>query len=25
MRDDHGEGGRKTTDEVAQFVKEALS
>ena len=25
MRDDRGEGGRKTTDQVAQFVKEALA
>lgn len=25
MRDDHGEGGRKNVDEVARFVKEALS
>ena len=25
MRDDHGEGGRKSTDQVAQLVKEALA
>ena len=25
MADDHGEGGRKTVDQVAQFVKEALA
>ena len=25
MRDDHGEGGRKTTEEVSRLVKEALS
>ena len=25
MRDDHGEGGRKTTEQVSQFVKEALA
>ena len=25
MCDDHGEGGRKTTDQVAQLVKEALA
>ncbi len=25
MRDDHGEGGRKNVDEVARFVKEALT
>ncbi len=24
MRDDHGEGGRKTTEQVSQFVREAL-
>jgi putative ABC transport system ATP-binding protein len=25
MRDDHGEGGKKTTEQVSQLVKEALA